>query len=212
MRPGLEPDIGRLDHAPYSGLLRVACHQRPRRGGPRPHQQRRRRERPEAGPERRLARCGRQARRRERLSSAIPQVKIPLPPSLQRVEGAMRAFGMSKQADELVLTMNRAAEAAVPEAKQLLVDAVKKMSRAGREGDPHRRRYRRPPSTSSAAPATAAHPAFPADREEGHRQSRPRAAVQLARRPGRRARAGQGGPGDASSATSPRRRSTASTS
>ena len=35
---------------------------------------------------------------------------------------------MRKQADELVLTMNRAAEAAVPEAKQLLVDAVKKMS------------------------------------------------------------------------------------
>jgi hypothetical protein len=59
---------------------------------------------------------------------ANPQVKIPLPPSLQRVEGAMRAFGMRKQADELVLKMNRAAEAAAPEAKQLLVDAVKKMS------------------------------------------------------------------------------------
>ena len=57
-----------------------------------------------------------------------PQVKIPLPPSLKRVEGAMRAFGMRKQADELVLSMNRAAEAAVPEAKQLLVDAAKKMS------------------------------------------------------------------------------------
>ena len=57
-----------------------------------------------------------------------PKVKIPLPPSLQRVEGAMRAIGMRRQADELVLTMNRAAEAAVPEAKQLLVDAVKKMS------------------------------------------------------------------------------------
>ena len=57
-----------------------------------------------------------------------PQVKIPLPPSLKRVEGAMRALGMRKKADELVLTMNRAAEAAAPEAKQLLVDAVKKMS------------------------------------------------------------------------------------
>src|SRR5262245_25137761 len=57
-----------------------------------------------------------------------PKVKIPLPPSLQRVEGGLRAIGMRKQADELVLTMNRAAEAAVPEAKQLLVDAVKKMS------------------------------------------------------------------------------------
>lgn len=56
------------------------------------------------------------------------KVKIPLPPSLQKVEGAMRMMGMKKQADELVLSMNRAAEAAAPEAKQLLTDAVKKMS------------------------------------------------------------------------------------
>ena len=40
----------------------------------------------------------------------------------------MRFFGMGKQADELVLSMNRAAEAAVPEAKSLLVDAVKEMT------------------------------------------------------------------------------------
>jgi hypothetical protein len=57
-----------------------------------------------------------------------PKVKIPLPPSVQRVEGAMRAVGMGKQADDLVLSMNRAAETAVVEAKPLLVDAVKKMS------------------------------------------------------------------------------------
>jgi hypothetical protein len=35
---------------------------------------------------------------------------------------------MQREADELVLSMNRAAEAAVTEAKPLLVDAVKKMS------------------------------------------------------------------------------------
>jgi hypothetical protein len=40
----------------------------------------------------------------------------------------MRSIGMDKHADELVLRMNRAAEAAVPEAKTLLVDAVKRMS------------------------------------------------------------------------------------
>jgi hypothetical protein len=57
-----------------------------------------------------------------------PKVKIPLPPSLQRVERGLRAFGMKKEADDLVLAMNRAAEAAVPEAKQLLTDAVRKMS------------------------------------------------------------------------------------
>jgi hypothetical protein len=35
---------------------------------------------------------------------------------------------MGRYADELELTMNRAAEAAVPEAKPLLIDAVKKMT------------------------------------------------------------------------------------
>jgi hypothetical protein len=57
-----------------------------------------------------------------------PQVKIPLPDTLKKAEKTMRVLGMGKQADELVLRMNRAAEAAVPEAKVLLVDAVKQMS------------------------------------------------------------------------------------
>ncbi|HSI38560.1 MAG TPA: DUF4197 domain-containing protein [Methylotenera sp.] len=56
------------------------------------------------------------------------EVKIPLPDTMKKAEKAMRMFGMSKQADELVLKMNRAAEAAVPEARALLVDSVKKMS------------------------------------------------------------------------------------
>jgi hypothetical protein len=56
------------------------------------------------------------------------QVKIPLPPRLAKAEKVLRMAGMGSQADELVLAMNRAAEAAVPEAKALLVDAVKSMS------------------------------------------------------------------------------------
>ena len=40
----------------------------------------------------------------------------------------MRSIGMDKQVDELTLRMNRAAEAAVPEARALLVDSVRKMS------------------------------------------------------------------------------------
>src|SRR6185436_6282151 len=55
-------------------------------------------------------------------------VKIPLPDALKKYEKLMRSVGMGEYADELVLTMNRAAEAAVPEAKKLFVDAVKKMS------------------------------------------------------------------------------------
>ena len=57
-----------------------------------------------------------------------PKVKIPLPETLQKVEKPMRMMGMGKQFDELVLSMNRAAEAAVPESKTLLVNAVKNMS------------------------------------------------------------------------------------
>jgi hypothetical protein len=56
------------------------------------------------------------------------QVKIPLPPRIAKAEKYMRMAGLGAQADDLVLTMNRAAEAAVPEAKSLLLDAVKSMS------------------------------------------------------------------------------------
>ncbi|SMB24790.1 conserved exported protein of unknown function [Sterolibacterium denitrificans] len=56
------------------------------------------------------------------------KVKIPLPEPLQKVESLGRMLGLSKQADELVVTMNHAAEAAVVEAKPLLVNAVKNMS------------------------------------------------------------------------------------
>jgi len=57
-----------------------------------------------------------------------PKVKIPLPESVQKVEGLMRGLGMGKQADELINAMNRAAEAAVPQAKTLLVNSIKQMS------------------------------------------------------------------------------------
>jgi hypothetical protein len=56
------------------------------------------------------------------------EVKIPLPPRLAKAEKVMRMAGLGAQADDLVLAMNRAAEAAVPEAKPLLLDAVKSMS------------------------------------------------------------------------------------
>ena len=59
---------------------------------------------------------------------ANAKVKIPLPKPMQQAEKMMRAFGMKKQADDLVLSINRAAEAAVPEAKELFVGAVKAMS------------------------------------------------------------------------------------
>jgi hypothetical protein len=57
-----------------------------------------------------------------------PKVKIPLPPKLEKAEGAMRMLGMGRQADDLVTAMNRAAEAAVPESKVLLKQALHQMT------------------------------------------------------------------------------------
>lgn len=63
-----------------------------------------------------------------------PKVKIPLPPALDEVANAMRMLGAGKDADELEVAMNRAAEQAVPEAKMLLINAVKTMSVADAKG------------------------------------------------------------------------------
>ena len=59
-----------------------------------------------------------------------PQVKIPLPPSLEKAEKVLRDLGMGRSADELVTTMNRAAESAVVEAKPILLDGIKKITLA----------------------------------------------------------------------------------
>jgi hypothetical protein len=57
-----------------------------------------------------------------------PAVHIPLPDTLAAAAKFLRRLGQSKRVDELETSLNRAAEAAVPAAKPLLVDAVKAMS------------------------------------------------------------------------------------
>jgi len=57
-----------------------------------------------------------------------PQVRIPLPGALERAASMLRAIGQGRRVDDLVNSMNRAAERAVPEGKPLLVNAVKAMS------------------------------------------------------------------------------------
>ena len=57
-----------------------------------------------------------------------PKVKIGLPGNLDKAAKMMRKLGMGGTIDELETAMNRAAEAAVPEAKKLLVDSIKSMS------------------------------------------------------------------------------------
>ncbi len=57
-----------------------------------------------------------------------PKVRIPLPSFLEQAAGVLKMTGQGKRIDELVTGMNRAAEAAVPMGKDLLVKAVKSMT------------------------------------------------------------------------------------
>ncbi len=55
-------------------------------------------------------------------------IKILLPPKLETVGKGMRMLGMGAKVDELEVSMNRAAEQATPQAKQIFIAALKKMS------------------------------------------------------------------------------------
>lgn len=55
-------------------------------------------------------------------------VKILMPSSLQKVAEVARMAGYQKQVDEFILSMNRAAEAAVPIAAHYFGDAIRDMS------------------------------------------------------------------------------------
>jgi hypothetical protein len=57
-----------------------------------------------------------------------PEIKIPLPQSMQKFEKILRATGFESQLNEFELSMNRAAEKAAPEAEALFVDAIKQMT------------------------------------------------------------------------------------
>ncbi|SDG73778.1 Protein of unknown function [Roseospirillum parvum] len=55
-------------------------------------------------------------------------IHIPLPKSLQRVQSALQMVGMADLADDLEVRMNRAAEAAAPEARELFAEAIGNMT------------------------------------------------------------------------------------
>ena len=61
-------------------------------------------------------------------------VNIPLPESLRKVEKTLRTFGQGKVVDEFHLSLNRAAEAAVPEAVTIFGDAIRGMTLADARG------------------------------------------------------------------------------
>ncbi|MBF8746535.1 DUF4197 domain-containing protein [Pseudomonas putida] len=63
-----------------------------------------------------------------------PDVRIELPGKLGKAAKAMKMFGQGDKVEALENSMNAAAEAAVPQAQAILVDAVKKMSVADAKG------------------------------------------------------------------------------
>lgn len=57
-----------------------------------------------------------------------PKVRIPLPGYLEDASKFLKNLGQGKRIDELMTAINRAAEAAVPMGKDLLVSAVRNMN------------------------------------------------------------------------------------
>jgi len=55
-------------------------------------------------------------------------VRIPLPESVQRMEGTLRQLGQGARVDQFHLTLNRAAEQAVPQVADIFGNAVRQMS------------------------------------------------------------------------------------
>ena len=56
-----------------------------------------------------------------------PEIKIPLPGSVQKAEKLLRGVGFGSKVDAFELSMNNAAERAAPEAKSIFLDAIKQM-------------------------------------------------------------------------------------
>lgn len=55
-------------------------------------------------------------------------IKILMPKQLQTLEKGLRAIGYGSQVDEFILSMNRAAERAAPQAKKIFVEAIREMT------------------------------------------------------------------------------------
>ena len=57
-----------------------------------------------------------------------PSIKLPFPPDAQRVETTLRNMGLGAKVDEFILTLNRGAEKAAKESKDIFIDAIKAMT------------------------------------------------------------------------------------
>ncbi|NOT77346.1 MAG: DUF4197 domain-containing protein [Cyclobacteriaceae bacterium] len=57
-----------------------------------------------------------------------PEIKIPFPPDVKKVEDRLRQIGLGKDVDRFILTLNRGAEDAAKEAKPIFINAIKQMT------------------------------------------------------------------------------------
>lgn len=57
-----------------------------------------------------------------------PEIKIPFPPDVKKVEDKLRQIGLGSEVDKFVMTLNRGAEDAAKEAKPIFITAIKQMT------------------------------------------------------------------------------------
>lgn len=57
-----------------------------------------------------------------------PEIKIPFPPDVKKVEDKLRQIGLGAEVDKFVMTLNRGAEDAAKEAKPIFISAIKQMT------------------------------------------------------------------------------------
>ncbi|MCW5912503.1 MAG: DUF4197 domain-containing protein [Cyclobacteriaceae bacterium] len=57
-----------------------------------------------------------------------PEIKIPFPPDVKKVENSLRQLGLGSEVDRFVMTLNRGAEEAAKEAKPIFISAIRQMT------------------------------------------------------------------------------------
>lgn len=57
-----------------------------------------------------------------------PEIKIPFPPEVKKVEDRLRQLGLGNEVDRFVMTLNRGAEDAATEAKPIFISAIRQMT------------------------------------------------------------------------------------
>jgi len=57
-----------------------------------------------------------------------PEIQIPFPPDVKKVEDKLRQVGLGSEVDKFIMTLNRGAEEAAKEAKPIFVTAIRSMT------------------------------------------------------------------------------------